>query len=130
MDVRPIIDEGVEIDQIADERLDAGEAAPVGAERPGVAHAGVGLELGVPRGRLMRHVAHPVGGGFANWRPGRNPPSAVSHWFREAISCDGVWASNSRKKQQSKQSKKAVHGRKPVIYSRRLLVEPADHVTF
>src|SRR5215203_6863388 len=58
LNVRPVIDYRVKIDDAAEERLYTSQARPLRAERPRVPDADVGLKLGVPRRRSVRDVPH------------------------------------------------------------------------
>ena len=61
LDVRPVVDDRVGIEHLADQRLHHRQPRPVGAERPRVADARVGLEVRVPRLRVVSDVAAQAG---------------------------------------------------------------------
>src|SRR4051812_26811180 len=58
LDVRPVVDYRVKIDNTVEERLYTSQARPVRAECPRVPDPDVGLKSGVPRGRPVCDVPH------------------------------------------------------------------------
>src|SRR5206468_4846307 len=61
LDVRPVVDNRVGVEHLADQGLHHRQPWPVGAERPRVANASIGLEVRIPLLRVVSQVAAQAG---------------------------------------------------------------------
>ncbi len=57
LDVRPVVDDRIEIRHLAEQRLHHRVAWPVGAQRPGIPNPRVFVELRFPRRRVVREIS-------------------------------------------------------------------------